>query len=48
MNIEVMPILTRGENDAMATLVKIDKITMLFDCGWNERFSEDISSIYVE
>ena len=47
-NIEIIPILTQTQNNASCTLFEIDGIKMLFDCGWNETFSEDIAKIYDE
>ena len=47
-NIDICPILTQAQNNASCTLIEIDGIRMLFDCGWNETFTEDISTIYNE
>jgi Cft2 family RNA processing exonuclease len=47
-NIDISPILTQTQNNASCTLFDIDGIKMLFDCGWNETFSEDIAKIYNE
>jgi Cft2 family RNA processing exonuclease len=44
--ISVTPILTLSLNNCLCNIVTIDGVTMMFDCGWNETFSEDILRIY--
>jgi Cft2 family RNA processing exonuclease len=46
--IEITPILTLSKNNAICNIIEVDGITIMFDCGWNETFSEDIAKIYNE
>ena len=47
-NIEITPVLTLSEHDAISNIISIDGINMMFDCGWNESFSDIIENIYKE
>jgi hypothetical protein len=38
-NIEIKPILTLSEHDAISNIISIDGINLMFDCGWDENFS---------
>ena len=43
---EIVPILTLSEDNAICNIIKIDKITLLFDCGWNELLTNNIKEKY--
>jgi hypothetical protein len=47
-DIEILPILTLSEHRATCTIITIDGMKLLFDCGWDENFSESIAKIYKE
>lgn len=42
----VNPIFTLIENKCVSTLVTIGNFNILFDCGWNEKFSQHIKTKY--
>ena len=44
----VDPIFTLVEDKCVSTFVKIGNFNLLFDCGWNEKFSEKIKNRYEE
>lgn len=46
--LDVLPILTMSRNNAVCNILRMDNLTIMFDCGWNETFSEDIAKIYDE
>ena len=39
----VNPIFTLVEDKCVSTLVTIGNFNLLFDCGWNEKFSQKIN-----
>ena len=43
---EIKPILTLSKDKAISTLIKINKLNLLFDCGWNDSFTEEIRYKY--
>ena len=43
---EIIPILTLSQDNAISTFIKINKLNLLFDCGWNDTFSDDIRKKY--
>ena len=45
---EVNPIFTLVEDKCVSTLVTIGNFNLLFDCGWNEKFSQKIKNKYEE
>ena len=45
---KVNPIFTLAENKCVSTLVTIGNFNLLFDCGWNEKFSKNIKTKYEE
>jgi hypothetical protein len=47
-NIEITPILTLSEDEAICNIISIDGMNIMFDCGWNESFSTKIENIYKE
>lgn len=47
-NIEINTILTLSENKAVCNLFTIQGIKILFDCGWDDNFSDEIANIYRE
>ena len=47
-NIEIIPILSLNENNAICNMINIDGLKLLFDVGWDELFSEEIANIYKE
>lgn len=47
-NFEITPILTLSEHNAICNIISIDGINILFDCGWDESFSDKILQIYKE
>ena len=44
----VNPIFTLVEDKCVSTLVTIGNFNLLFDCGWNEKFSQKIKNKYEE
>ncbi len=42
-NLKITPILTLNTDKAVSTLIEIDGMKMLFDCGWDEIFSDPIA-----
>ena len=44
----VNPIFTLVEDKCVSTLVTIGNFNILFDCGWNEKFSQNIKNKYEE
>ena len=44
----VNPIFTLVEDKCVSTLVSIGNFNILFDCGWNEKFSKNIKNRYEE
>ena len=46
VSFEIIPILTLSQDKAISTLIKINKLNLLFDCGWNDSFSDDIRKKY--
>jgi hypothetical protein len=45
-DIKLTPILSLGENRAVCNLLSIDGLNILFDCGCDERFNNDLFDIY--
>lgn len=45
-NIRLTPLLSYGENRAVCNLLSIDDLNILFDCGWDETFHQDILKVY--
>ena len=43
---KVDPILTLEQDNCVSTLITIGDYNLLFDCGWNEKFSPNIKEIY--
>ena len=43
---EVNPIFTLVEDKCSSTLITIANYNLLFDCGWNEKFSQNIKAKY--
>jgi len=41
-NFEITPILTLSEDNMSCTLIKIDELNLLFDCGWDENFNPEV------
>ena len=44
----VKPILTLIQDKCICTLIKIGEYNLLFDCGWNEKFTINIKNKYEE
>ena len=44
----INPIFTLVEDKCVSTLVTIGNFNLLFDCGWNEKFSQKIKNKYEE
>ena len=47
-NFVVNPIFTLVEDKCSSTLITIANYNLLFDCGWNEKFSQNIKEKYEE
>ena len=44
----VKPILTLIQDNCICTLITIGEYNLLFDCGWNEKFTQNIKEKYEE
>ena len=44
----VKPILTLIQDKCICTLITIGEYNLLFDCGWNEKFTPEIKTKYEE
>ena len=47
-NIEITTILTLSEHKAICNIFTIHDLKILFDCGWDDNFSEEVAIIYKE
>jgi len=47
-DIQIISLLNLSENKAICTIFKFQELNILFDCGWDEDFSEHIAQIYKE
>jgi hypothetical protein len=41
-NFVVKPLLTLSQDKCISTLITIGDYYLLFDCGWNEKFTQNI------
>jgi len=47
-DIEIISLLNLSEHKAICTIFNFHELKVLFDCGWDEKFSEEIANIYRE
>ncbi len=47
-DINITSLLNLSDNKAICTLFKFQELNILFDCGWDEEFSDEIANIYKE
>lgn len=43
---QITPIITIQESQAISNIIEIDGLKLLFDCGWDETFSQEIKTQY--
>ena len=44
---KISPIFTLSEDGIISNIIQINSLNLLFDCGWNESFSQSIKDKYV-
>lgn len=47
-DLEIISLLNLSEHKSICTIFSFHDLKILFDCGWDESFSEEIAKIYRE